>query len=153
MTMTKSQIKTAIDNNIRGQFNQIDISGKLADILTDTVDNIQQADWNQYDNTNPDFIKNKPTVLTAAQTLAALTLRSTATSFADASDLSKADAATALGIPEADLNALMSGTYLRLVYNTDKVLGVDAADGANLSLGTGYLKVTLAEDKYAIDVA
>lgn len=151
--MTKDQIKQAVDDYIVGQGNQLDLSGELGTILKDIVDNIQQADWNQYDNTKPDFIKNKPTVLTATQTLSALTLRSTATSFADASDLSKADAATALGIPEADLNALMSGTYLRLVYNTDKVLGVDAADGANLSLGAGYLKVTLAEDKYTIDVA
>lgn len=160
MTMTKSEIKTAIDKNIKGQFNQIDISGKLADILTDTVDNIPEAqiqsDWNQADNTKADYIKNKPsipTVPTAAQTLASLTLTSSATSFTDASDLSKADAATALGITEAELDALMAGSYLRLVYNTDKVLGVDAADGANLSLGAAYLKVTLAEDKYAIDVA
>ena len=157
MTMTKSQIKTAIDNNIKGQFNQIDISGKLADILTDTVDNIPEAqiqsDWNQADDTEADYIKNKPTIPTAAGVLTALTLTSSATSFTDASDLSKADAATALGITETELDALMAGSYLRLVYNTDKVLGVDAADGASLSLGAAYLKVTLAEDKYAIDVA
>ena len=157
MTMTKSQIKTAIDKNIKGQFNQIDISGKLADILIDTVDNIPEAqiqsDWNQADDTKADYIKNKPTIPTASGVLASLTLTSSAESFTDGSDLSKADAATALGVTEAELDALMAGSYLRLVYDTDKVLGVDAADGASLSLGAGYLKVTLAEDKYAIDVA
>ena len=160
MTMTKDQIKQAVADKIVGQGNQVDISGALGNILIDTVDNIPEAqvqsDWNQADDTKADYIKNKPsipTVPTAAQTLASLTLTSSATSFTDGSDLSKADAATALGVTEAELDALMAGSYLRLVYNTDKVLGVDAADGANLSLGAAYLKVTLAEDKYAIDVA
>ena len=159
MTMTKSQIKTAIDNNIKGQFNQIDISGKLADILTDTVDNIPEAqvqsDWNQVDDTKVDFIKNKPTIPTAAGVLASLTLESSATSFSDASDLAKADAATALGITGDELDALMSGEYMRFAYGTNhaKILAVDSADGASLSMGAGYLKVTYATEKYAIDVA
>ena len=36
--MTKEEIKASIAKNIAGQFNQVDISGKLAEILDAIVD-------------------------------------------------------------------------------------------------------------------
>ena len=127
---TKAQIKSAIADNIKGQFNQVDISGKLGDILDNIVDLIPS-------------------------TLAEVTLESSAASFTDASDLAKAAAATALGITAAQLDDLMAGKYTRFAYGTNhaKILAVDSADGASLSMGAGYLKVTYATEKYAIDVA
>ena len=122
---TKAQLKATIAATIKGQGDQLDLSGKLGDILDDILD------------------------------LVPYTLESSKSSFSDASDLTKSAAATALGISGDELDALMAGGYTRFAYGTNhaKILAVDAADGANLSMGAGYLKVTLATNKYAIDVA
>lgn len=67
--MSKQTIKEAIAKNLAGQGNQIDISGQLPAILGAMVDEMPepqvQADWNQSDNTKPDYIKNKPVVAKA----------------------------------------------------------------------------------------
>ena len=122
---TKAQLKATIAESVKGQGDQLDLSGKLGDILDDILD------------------------------LVPFTLNSSKSSFSDASDLSKAEAATALGITGDELDALMAGQYTRFAYGTNhaKILSVDSADGASLSMGAGYLKVTLATNKYAIDVA
>ena len=122
---TKAQLKATIAANIKGQGNQLDLSNTLGDILDDMLD------------------------------LVPFTLESSKSSFTDASDLTKSAAATALGISGDELDALMAGGYTRFAYGTNhaKILAVDSADGANLSMGAGYLKVTLATNKYAIDVA
>lgn len=122
---TKAQLKATIASTIKGQGDQLDLAGKLGDILDDILD------------------------------LVPFTLESSKSSFSDASDLTKTAAATALGITGDELDALMAGDYTRFAYGTNhaKILAVDSADGANLSMGAGYLKVTLATNKYAIDVA
>lgn len=122
---TKAQLKATIASTIKGQGDQLDLAGKLGDILDDILD------------------------------LVPFTLESSKSSFSDASDLTKTAAATALGITGDELDALMAGQYTRFAYGTGhaKILAVDAADGANLSMGAGYLKVTFATNKYAIDVA
>lgn len=65
--MNKEQIQALIDAKIAGQGNQVDIGGALAEILTE-INNAAfaganvQSDWNENDNTKPDFIKNKPDI-------------------------------------------------------------------------------------------
>ena len=122
---TKAQLKATIASTIKGQGNQLDVADNLGNILDDILD------------------------------LVPFTLESSKSSFTDASDLTKSAAATALGITGDELDALMAGEYTRFAYGTNhaKILSVDSADGANLSMGAGYLKVTLATNKYAIDVA
>ena len=75
--------------------------------------------------------------------------------FEDASDLDKDEAAEALGITADELDDLMAGNFVRFAYgeNNAYILGIDAADGSYVSLGGGYLQVSITEDKYAIDVA
>ena len=122
---TKAQLKATIASTIKGQGNQLDVADNLGNILDDILD------------------------------LVPFTLESSKSSFTDASDLTKSAAATALGITGDELDALMAGEYTRFAYGTNhaKILSVDSADGANLSMDAGYLKVTLATNKYAIDVA
>ena len=122
---TKAQLKATIASTIKGQGNQLDVADNLGNILDDILD------------------------------LVPFTLESSKSSFTDTSDLTKSAAATALGITGDELDALMAGEYTRFAYGTNhaKILSVDSADGANLSMGAGYLKVTLATNKYAIDVA
>lgn len=60
--MTKQEIQALIDAKIAGQGSAVDVGGALPTILSEIIDTIQQADWNEADSTKPDFIKNKPTI-------------------------------------------------------------------------------------------
>ena len=65
--MNKQQIQALIDEKIRGQGNQVDSGGALATILGEILDMASaganvQSDWDENDNTDPSFIKNKPTI-------------------------------------------------------------------------------------------
>lgn len=159
--MTEQEIRNLISGAIEGQGSAIDASGKLPSILRGILDlaaggeNVQ-SDWNQSDNTKADYIKNKPaipTVPTAQQTLAALTLESSAASFSSASNLTKESAATALGISEDELDALFEGDYIRVTYGTGSGLSVDSFSAASVSLGKGAVTVSVADSEYAIVVA
>lgn len=159
--MTEQEIISLIDAALAGQGSAIDISGKLPVILKSILaiatggENVQ-SDWSQSDTTKADYIKNKPaipTVPTAQQTLAALTLESSAASFSSASNLTKEAAATALGISEDELDALFEGDYIRVTYGTDSGLSVDSFSAASVSLGKGAVTVSVADSEYAIVVA
>ena len=118
---TKAQLKATIAESVKGQGDQLDLSGKLGDILDDILD------------------------------LVPFTLNSSKSSFSDASDLSKAEAATALGITGDELDDLMRGKYLRYSYNSGAVvLGVDSANGTDLMLGAAQVIVQLGASGYTI---
>lgn len=59
-------IKERIEAFVKQQGNQVGAGAELAAILNDILDAIPaaqvQSDWNQANNTKPDFIKNKPTI-------------------------------------------------------------------------------------------
>lgn len=63
--MNKEQIQALIDAKIAGQGTMVDVGGALPTILTEILNlasagqNVQ-PDWNQQNNTEPDYIKNKP---------------------------------------------------------------------------------------------
>ena len=175
--MTLEDIKAVIAAKLAGQGSAIDTASVLPSILEALCDTFTQADWNQTtataldyiknkptipaaqvqsdwsqaDNTKADYIKNKPTLPSAADTLNALTLKSTAVSITGGEDLSKAEAATALGITGDELDDLMRGKYLRYSYNSGAVvLGVDSANGTDLMLGAAQVIVQLGASGYTI---
>lgn len=151
MNKTKQDVFDLIDSAIAGQGSMVDLAAKLPEILKALL-SIIPDDAPDFSN---DFNNDFQGVMDRAQALELLTVKSSAESFSDASDLDKDDAAEALGITADELDDLMSGNYVRFAYgeNHSSILGIDSADGANLSMGGGYLIVTLADDKYAIDVA
>ena len=65
--MNKEQIQALIDAKIAGQGTMVDVGGALPTILTEILNlasagqNVQ-PDWDQQNNTEPDYIKNKPTI-------------------------------------------------------------------------------------------
>lgn len=65
--MTKDEIIALIDAKIAGQGTMVDAGSALPAILKGILEiavggeNVQ-SDWNEADNTKPDFIKNKPTI-------------------------------------------------------------------------------------------
>lgn len=154
--MTKAEIKAIIASKIEGLGSAIDSASVLPTILNGIIDLFTQADWNEEDTESLGFILNKPSIPTAADMLAALTLTGDTDSITSASDLTAAECATALGLASADeLEALMAGQYLRYAYGTDgtNILGVDSADGSSLSLGNGAVTVTVADDTWNVVVA
>lgn len=159
--MTKQEIIALIDAKIAGQGSAVDVGGALPQILKEILDKAAsgenvQSDWSQSDSTAADFIKNKPaipSVPTAAQTLGELTLSSTGSSFETASNLTKENAAIALGISEANLESLFGGAFVRFAYGDSSVLAVDSASDASVSLGNGAIVVSRSEDVYAITVS
>ncbi len=158
--MTKQEIEALINAKIAGQGSAVDVGGALPQVLKAILDmaaggeNVQ-SDWAQSDSTKADYIKNKPSIPTAAQTLGALTLSSTSSSFESASTLSNAEAATALGISEANLEGLFDGGFIRFAYGEGgaSVYSVDSASDTSVSLGKGAVVVSRSEDVYAITVA
>ena len=149
--MTKQEIIQLINTTLTGQGSQVDIMSKLPEILYALIDIIPAKAPDFSNDYNNDF----QGVMDRAQALAILTVKSSAESFEDASDLDKDDAAEALGITADELDDLMAGNFVRFAYgeNNAYILGIDAADGSYVSLGGGYLQVSITEDKYAIDVA
>ena len=65
--MTKNEIIALIDSKIAGQGTMVDAGSALPAILKGILEiavggeNVQ-SDWNEADNTKPDYIKNKPTI-------------------------------------------------------------------------------------------
>lgn len=65
--MTKQEIQALIDAKIAGQGSAVDVGGALPKILTEILNaafagaNVQ-SDWDENDNADPSFIKNKPTI-------------------------------------------------------------------------------------------
>ena len=65
--MTKQEIQALIDAKIAGQGSAVDAGGALPKILTEILNaafagaNVQ-SDWDENDNADPSFIKNKPTI-------------------------------------------------------------------------------------------
>ena len=176
--MTLEDIKAVIAAKLAGQGSAIDTASVLPSILEALCDTFTQADWNQTtataldyiktkptipaaqvqsdwsqaDNTKADYIKNKPTLPSAADTLNALTLKSSAASITGAEDLTAEECATALGLTSTDdLDDLMRGKYLRYSYNSGAVvLGVDSANGTDLMLGAAQVIVQLGASGYTI---
>ena len=148
--MTKQEITNLINETLTGQGSMVDIASKLPKILMALVDIIP----NDAPDFNNDFNNDFQGVMDRAQALAILTVKSSAEAFEDASDLSKDDAAKALGITADELDDLMAGGFVRFAYgeNHANILGIDSADGTILSMGGGFLQVTLADDKYSINV-
>lgn len=151
MNKTKQDVIDLIDSALAGQGSMVDLANKLPEILKALL-SIIPDDAPDFNN---DFNNDFQGVMDRAQALELLTVKSSAESFSDASDLDKEDAAAALGITADELDTLMIGGYVRMAYgeNNTKILGIDAADGTTLSMGGAYLTVTYADDKYAIDVA
>lgn len=71
----------------------------------------KQADWNQADNTKPDFIKNKPTIPDApGNPLKTITVAALPNS--SLQNYTKEQMCSYLDISEAELDALMAGEYI-----------------------------------------
>ena len=148
--MTKQEIIQLINTTLTGQGSQVDIMSKLPEILYALIDIIPAKAPDFSNDYNNDF----QGVMDRAQALAILTVKSSAESFEDASDLDKDEAAEALGITADELDDLMTGGYMRFAYgeNHSVVLGLDVADGNFVSLCRGFLQITLADEKYSINV-
>ena len=129
--MTKDALVALIDAKITGQGSAIDAGSALPDILKGIIDLIK----------------------TPYQAMQDLTLESAKGSFESATDLTKTEAAAALGVSEADLDKLFAGSYLRLAYNGGSVLSVDSSSAAAVSLGAGAIVIEVADSVYSITVA
>lgn len=149
--MTKQEITNLINETLTGQGSMVDIASKLPEILKALL-SIIPDDAPDFNN---DFNNDFQGVMDRAQALAILTVKSSAESFEDVSDLNKDDAAEALGITADELDDLMAGGFVRFAYgeNYSEILGIDVANGIYLSMGGGLVQVSLADEKYAIDVA
>lgn len=161
MATLKEKI-AALAESLKGDWFQSDFAGfegKLIEVLYNMVDFIPEAqiqsDWNQDDDSKKDFIKNKPTVLSAAQVLEQLTVSSTATSFSDAEDLTEEEACTALGLTSEQLAALFAGSFLRFAYgiNGSSILSVAFVSSNLVMLGaaeTAEVGIAKINDTYSI---
>ena len=150
--MDKQQIKDLIAQNITGQGNQVDISGKLAAILDAIVDEIpapapaqEQSDWNEANTDSPAYIKNKP--VTHILEVLSTTPTDESESEADALARLKLDGATPTKEQLAalsPLNCYVIDSYSKLsvgfIHRTDLALEICA--GFHISgavFETGYL--------------
>ena len=142
-TMTSNEIRQLVAAKIAGQGNQIDAGSALPEILNRILDLI--------DATASDI----PVVPTALENLAALTCVSEATSFESATDLTKENAATALGISADALDGLFGAQYLRLSYGEDgtSFYIVDVITPDSVTLGNGALVIGVTDGVYSITVA
>ena len=139
-TMMGNDIRELVAAKIAGQGNQVDVGSVLPDIFYKILDLV-------------DYVSGRiPTVPTALQTLAALTCASEAETITSATDLTKDEAAEALGIIADNLDGLFAGSFLRFSYS-GTVLGVDFITPDSVSLGAGAIVIGLADGVYSITVA
>lgn len=142
-TMMGDDIRALVAAKIAGQGNQVDVGSVLPDIFYRILDLL-------------DYTAGRiPTVPTALQTLAALTCASDAETITSATDLTKDEAAEALGIIADDLDGLFAGSFVRFSYGEESanILAVDAISPDVVSLGAGAIVIGLADGVYSITVA
>ena len=133
--MTLAEIKELISKKIAGQGSQVDIGGALAEVLTGIAEAVEAA---------------TPKELEIA-------------SVSSFSNYTKAQAAEALGITEAEVDALYSGEYSTVVYSPEtlissyyisiKVLGSSSASIQYGEMGGEYycgLLFKLADGSYSL---
>ena len=133
--MEKSELQALIAAKIEGQGTNVDAGSVLPQILNGIIELVK----------------------TPYEILQELTCVSSAGGFTSATGLTKAQAATALGVSESDLDKLFGGSFVRMAYgnNGGMAMIVEYASSELLSMGApGNVEVVVSRtnDVYAINV-
>jgi hypothetical protein len=147
--MNIAQLRKIVKQHIEGQGTAVDTASVLPIILLGVLDALSTNDFSA--DFSDDFAL-KSGIRISRGVLATLTLKSSADTITTASDLTKAEAAEALGVTIDDLDALLDGSFLRFKYGSS-LLGVDELDETGVSLGAGLITVAVSDDTYSITVA
>lgn len=147
--MNVAQLRQIVKRHIEGQGTAVDTASVLPIILLGVLDALSTNDFSA--DFSDDFAL-KSGIRISRGVLATLTLKSSADSITTASDLTKDEAAEALGITADDLDALLEGAFLRFKYGSS-LLGVDELDESGVSMGAGLITVAVSDDTYSITVA